>query len=89
MKVTVEHSAQMATMREAGIKIPKIVDKFKEFYSRASIYRHASILLGHLGPTVIAKIRDGLENLQREMNALSQDLLISYGKRKEVLLQNA
>ena len=46
MKVTVEHSAQMAAMREAGIKLPKIVEKFKELYSRASIYRHANIPLG-------------------------------------------
>ena len=46
MKVTVEHSAQMAAMREAGIPVSKIVEKFEDSYSRATVYRHSSIRLG-------------------------------------------
>ena len=46
MKVTVEHSAQMAAMREAGIPVSKIVMKFENLYSRATVYRHSSIRLG-------------------------------------------
>ena len=46
MKVTVEHSAQMAAMKEAGIPISKIVKKFENLYSRAAVYRHANIRLG-------------------------------------------
>lgn len=45
MKVTVEHSAQMAAMREAGIPIPDIVKTF-DSYSQATVYRHCKIRLG-------------------------------------------
>lgn len=43
MKVTVEHSAQMAAMGEAGIPIPEIVKKFEKSYSRPTIYRHSNM----------------------------------------------
>jgi len=46
MKITVEHSAQMAAMREAGIPMINILRKFDKLYSRSSIYRHSNIRLG-------------------------------------------
>eukprot|EP00111_Clytia_hemisphaerica_P010228 TCONS_00029887-protein len=46
MKITVEHSAQMAAMREARIPMINILRKFDKLYSRSSIYRHANIRLG-------------------------------------------
>ena len=46
MKVTLEHSSQMAAMREAGVPMFKILEKFENLYSRASIYRHSNIPLG-------------------------------------------
>ena len=38
MKVTVEHSTQMAAMREAGIPIPDIVKIF-DSYPQATVYQ--------------------------------------------------
>ena len=46
MKVTVEHSAQMAALKEANVKKREIVRRFRHLYSRATIYRHAAIELG-------------------------------------------
>ena len=46
MKITMEHSAQMAAMRQAGLPMKIILKKFDKFYSRASIYRHSIIPLG-------------------------------------------
>lgn len=46
MKVTVEHSAQMAALKDANVKMREIVRRFRHLYSRATIYRHAAIELG-------------------------------------------
>ena len=40
MKVTLEHSVQMAVLKEAGIRMPDIVNEFKEWYFHSTIYRH-------------------------------------------------
>ena len=45
MKVTTEHSAQMAAMKEVGKPISEIVKLFS-MYSRATVYRHANRKLG-------------------------------------------
>ena len=36
----------MAAMKAAGIKMPVVVETFKQFYSKATIYRHATKALG-------------------------------------------
>lgn len=45
MKVTVKHSAEMASLREVGKSLPEIV-KMYPMYSRATVYRHANQALG-------------------------------------------
>lgn len=47
MKVKIEHSAQMAAMRECGSLMSSIVQKFKKLYSTATIYRHAAKKIGN------------------------------------------
>ena len=47
MKVTTDHSAQMAALKEVGKAISEIVEMFP-MYSRATVYRHANRKLGQL-----------------------------------------
>lgn len=58
MKVTVEHSAQMAALKEIGKPIPEIVKMFP-MYSRATIYRHANRRLGQPSRSDKRKINKG------------------------------